>query len=268
MKIAFIGGGNMGEAIIGALLEKKLCRQGDISVSDVSEPRREYLKKKYNITVTLDNKEAVKDKDVIILAVKPQNIDEVLTGLKGKVKPGQLVLSIAAGVKISTLITGLAHHSIVRSMPNTPAQIGLGISGWTATAEVTEEQKSGARTILGAMGKEIYFNEEDYLDMVTAVSGSGPAYVYLFAEALVDAAVGLGLAKDDAELLVMQTVLGAANLMQNSDKSPAELRRNVTSKGGTTERAIQVFQESDLAGIVGRAVKAACQRAKELGKKD
>jgi pyrroline-5-carboxylate reductase len=268
MKIAFIGGGNMGEAIIGALLEKNICRPGDISVSDISEPRRDYLKKKYGINVTADNKEAVKDKDVIVLAVKPQNIDEVLAGLKGHLKPEQLVLSIAAGVKISTITDGLGHRNVVRSMPNTPAQIGLGVSGWTATAEVTEEQKDRARTVLGAMGKEIYFGDEDYLDMVTAVSGSGPAYVYLFAESLIDAAVGLGLAKHDAEVLVLQTMLGAANLMQKSDKPPAELRRNVTSKGGTTERALQVFQESDLAGIVGRAVKAACLRAKELGKKD
>jgi pyrroline-5-carboxylate reductase len=266
MKISFIGGGNMGEAIIGALLEKKLCRPGDISASDISGPRLDYLKKKYNINVTADNSAAIKDKDVIVLAVKPQNINEVLAGLKGRLKPGQLVLSIAAGVKIGTLTAGLEHGSVVRSMPNTPAQIGLGASGWTATPEVTEEQKTLARTVLGAMGKEIYFGEEDYLDMVTAVSGSGPAYVYLFAESLIDAAVGLGLAKKDAELLVLQTVLGAASLMHKSDKSPAELRRNVASKGGTTERAIQVFEESDLAGIVGRAVKAAFLRAKELGK--
>jgi pyrroline-5-carboxylate reductase len=175
------------------------------------------------------------------------------------------VLSIAAGVKISTISQGLGHRKVVRSMPNTPAQIGLGISGWTATPEVSGEQKALARTILGAMGKEIYFDDEEYLDMVTAVSGSGPAYFYLFAESLIDAAVGLGLNRKDAEALVSQTMLGAAHLMQKSDKTPAELRRNVTSRGGTTERAIQVFEGSDLAGIVGKAVKAACQRAKELG---
>jgi pyrroline-5-carboxylate reductase len=268
MKIAFIGGGNMGEAIIGALLEKKLCKSRDITVSDVSEIRRDYLKKKYGVGVTADNKEAANGKDVIVLAVKPQNINEVLAGLKGQLKAGQLVLSIAAGVKISTITDGLDHRNIVRSMPNTPAQIGLGVSGWTTTPEVTGEQKARARAILGAMGKEIYFDNENYLDMVTAVSGSGPAYVYLFAESLIDAAVGLGLAKKDAEVLVLQTILGAANLMQKSDKAPVELRRNVTSKGGTTERAIQVFEESDLSGIIGRAVKEACRRATELGKKD
>ena len=265
MKIAFIGGGNMGEAILGALLEKKLCKPADISVSDISEPRRQYLKKQYGISVTASNKEAVAGKDVVVLSVKPQNINEVLADLKGLLKPGQLVLSIAAGVKISTISQGLGHRKVVRSMPNTPAQIGLGISGWTATPEVSGEQKAWARTILGAMGKEIYFDDEEYLDMVTAVSGSGPAYFYLFAESLIDAAVGLGLNRKDAEALVSQTMLGAAHLMQKSDKTPAELRRNVTSRGGTTERAIQVFEGSDLAGIVGKAVKAACQRAKELG---
>jgi pyrroline-5-carboxylate reductase len=265
MKIAFIGGGNMGEAIIGALLEKKLSLPADISVSDISEPRRQYLKKQYGITVTANNKETVSGRDVVVLAVKPQNLNEVLIDLKGFLKQGQLILSIAAGVKIGTICQGVGHRKVIRSMPNTPAQIGLGISGWTATAEVTEKQKEWAKTILGAMGKEIYFSDEKYLDMVTAVSGSGPAYFYLFAESLIDAAVDLGLSRKEAEALVLQTMLGAAHLMNESDKTPAELRRNVTSKGGTTERAIQVFEESGLAEIVSKAVKAACQRAKELG---
>jgi pyrroline-5-carboxylate reductase len=265
MKIAFIGGGNMGEAIIGAMLEKKLCRPADIAVSDISESRRQYLKKQYGITVTDDNREAVKGREVVVLAVKPQNIKEVLANLKGLLKSDQLILSIAAGVKISTISQGTGHRKVVRSMPNTPAQIGLGISGWTATKEVTGEQKKWARVILGAMGKEIYFDDEKYLDMVTAVSGSGPAYFYLFAESIIDGAVELGLKRQDAETLVLQTMLGAAHLMNKSDKTPAELRRNVTSKGGTTERAIEVFEKSDLAGIVKKAVRAACQRAKELG---
>ena len=255
----------MGEAIIGALLEKKLCKAADISVSDISKPRRDYLKKKYGIAVMADNVEAVKSKNVIVLAVKPQNLNEVTAELKGLLKPDQLILSIAAGVKISTIRERTGHHKVVRSMPNTPAQIGLGISGWTATKEVAEEQKEWAKTILRAMGEEIYFDNEDDLDMVTAVSGSGPAYFYLFAESLIKGAVDLGLYQKDAEQLVLQTMLGAAKLMSNSKKPPAELRRNVTSKGGTTERAIEVFEKNDLAGIVSRAVKAACQRAKELG---
>ncbi len=265
MKIAFIGGGNMGEAILASLLKKKLCKPFDISVSDIADTRRDYLKKKYGVAVTDNNREAVGGKDVIVLAVKPQQMSEALADLKGNVKPSQLVLSIAAGVKITTISKGLEHHRIVRSMPNTPAQIGLGMTGWTATKEVIEEQKALARKILGAMGKEIYLDNEASLDMVTAVSGSGPAYFYLFAESLIDAAVNIGLTRQDAETLVKQTMLGAAHLVNESDKAPAELRRNVTSKGGTTERAIKVFEESGLGRIAGEAVKAACRRAKELG---
>jgi pyrroline-5-carboxylate reductase len=265
MKIAFIGGGNMGEAILASLLGKNFCKPKDISVSELIETRRDYLKQKYAVTVTDNSKEAVNGKDVIVLAVKPQNIGDALAALKGALKPGQLALSIAAGVTIKTIKNGLAHDTIIRSMPNTPAQIGLGITGWTATKETTEEQKAWARTILGAMGKEIYFDNEAALDMVTAVSGSGPAYFYLFAETLIQAAVNIGLDIKDAETLVKQTMLGAANLVNASDKPVAELRRNVTSKGGTTEQALKVFEESGLAATVDKAVKAACRRAKELG---
>jgi pyrroline-5-carboxylate reductase len=256
----------MGEAIIASLLDKKLCRPADISVSELIEARRDYLKKKYAVGVTAHSQEAVDGKDVIVLAVKPQNIADALSALKGLVKPGQLVLSIAAGVTVKTIKGGLAHDKVVRSMPNTPAQIGLGMTGWTATPEVTTEQKELARLILGAMGKEIYFDNEKALDMVTAVSGSGPAYFYMFAESLIDAAVRIGLNRADAEALVKQTMLGAANMVNVSDKTPAELRRNVTSKGGTTEKAIKVFEDGGLAWLTGEAVIAAFLRAKELGK--
>jgi pyrroline-5-carboxylate reductase len=265
MKITFIGGGNMGESILAALLQKKLCRPVDISVSDISEPRCRYLKKKYRITVTTDNQKALQRKDIVVLAVKPQNIKEVLADLKGRLSASQLILSIAAGVKISAITKGTGHRKVVRAMPNTPAQIGLGISGWTATKDVTAAQKKLTRTVLGAMGKEIYFANEKYLDMVTAVSGSGPAYVYLFAESLIDSAMKLGLKKQDAETLVLQTILGAANLMDKSPKNPAQLRRDVASKGGTTERAVNVFEKSNFSSIVAKAVQAAYQRAKELG---
>lgn len=255
----------MGEAMLAAVLDKNLAAPDVISVSDISEPRRRYLQKQYGITVTENSHEAVKGKDIIILAVKPQNIPEVLADLKSHIKSNQLVLSIAAGVKISTISRGLAHDSVVRSMPNTPAQIGLGMSGWTATTAVNQEQKEWSRAILGAMGKEIYFDDESYLDMVTAVSGSGPAYFYLFAESLIDAAVNIGLSRPDAEELVLQTMLGSAQLLQKSGKPPAELRRNVTSRGGTTERALNVFEEGGFARLTEAAVRAAYLRAKELG---
>lgn len=265
MKIAFIGGGNMGEAIMAAVLEKKLVDASEVSVSDISQPRLDYLKKHYGVNVTGDNREVVKSKDTIVLSVKPQNLPEILTDLKGSLKVDSLVLSIMAGIRIDTIKRGLAHNRIVRSMPNTPAQIGLGITGWTATSEVADEQKEQARRILSVMGKEIYFEEEESLDIVTAVSASGPAYVFLFAECLVDAAVNIGLSREAAEGLVFQTMLGSSHLMQQSGKPPAELRRNVTSKGGTTERALQVFEDGQLHKIVGEAVKAAYKRAQELG---
>jgi pyrroline-5-carboxylate reductase len=267
IKIAFIGGGKMGEAMLAAVLEKKLAAPAGISVSDISESRRRYLKEQYGIAVTENNRAAVPGKDIIVLAVKPQNMPEVLSDLKSQIKSTQLVLSIAAGVSTDTISQGLGHMSVVRAMPNTPAQIGFGMSGWTATAAVTRAQKEQARLVLAAMGKEISFDDEKYLDMVTAVSGSGPAYFYLFAESLIDAAVNIGLSRQNAEALVLQTMLGSAELLLKTGKPPDELRRAVTSKGGTTERALQVFEDGGFARLVAAAVRAAYLRAKELGTK-
>jgi len=266
MKIAFIGGGNMGEAMLAAVLARKLAAARDTCVSDVSDERRDYLQEKYGVAVTADNKVAVKDKDVVVLAVKPQQMPEVTAGLKGNLQPAQLVLSIAAGVTIARLQAGLGHRRIVRAMPNTPARIGLGMSGWVATPEVTAAQQAMARGVLGAMGREIAFDDERYLDMVTAVSGSGPAYLFLFAEALTVAAVNTGLSESDAEALVLQTLLGASELMKESGETPAALRRAVTSKGGTTERALEVFDKGGFRKLVKQAVAAAYKRAQELGK--
>jgi len=265
MKIAFIGGGNMGEAIISSLLEKRLAAPADISVSDVSESRRKYLKERYRVTATENNVEAADDKNAVVLAVKPQNLPEVMAGLKGCLKPAQLVLSIVAGVRIGNICRGLGHSCVVRCMPNTPAQVGFGMSVWTATPEVAATQKEQSQAILGAMGKEIYFDDEKYIDIATAVSGSGPAYFFLFAEAMIDAAVKIGLSRSEAGEMVLQTMLGSVHLMQKSGKPPAELRRNVTSRGGTTERALKVFEEGGFAGLVEDAVKAAYRRAIELG---
>ena len=265
MKLAFIGGGNMGEAMLATVLKKGLAESSGICVSDVSPERRQYLKEKYKITVTESNRDTVSDSDIVVLAVKPQNIREIYDEIKGTLRSDQLVLSIVAGVKITSLCQKLGHQRIVRVMPNTPAQIGFGMSGWTATSEVTAEQKEQVRKILRAMGRETYFSDEKYLDMVTAVSASGPAYFFLFAECLADAAVDIGIPRREAEVLATQTLLGAANLLGKSGETPAELRRKVTSKGGTTERALQVFEEGKLSDLVQEAVRAAYQRAKELG---
>lgn len=264
--IGFIGGGNMGEAMLAAVIGKKLARTTDVCISDVSEARRDYLKKKYGVAVTADNAAAAKDRDVVVLAVKPQQMPEVAASLKDKLPPAGLVLSIAAGVTVAALQKGLGHRRLARAMPNTPARIGRGVSGWVATPEVTAAQQEQVRGILGALGREIYFDNEGYLDMVTAVSGSGPAYLFLFAEALTEAAVAIGLSPSEAEVLVSQTLLGAAELMRQSGETPAALRRQVTSKGGTTERALEVLDEGGFKELVRQAVAAAYKRAQELGK--
>lgn len=256
----------MGEAMIAAILEKGLCTPQDIVVSDTVEARRRHLKQKYNVTAKSSNLEALSGSDVTVLAIKPQSLAGVMAELCGQFKPTQLVVSIIAGAKIDTLSLGLKHGCIVRAMPNTPAQIGEGLSVWTATAEVTEQQKEVASSILGAMGREIYVDDEQCIDMATAVSGSGPAYVFLFMESLIDAAVDIGLPPDMAREMVLRTVLGSGEFARKSGRELAELRRMVTSPGGTTAEALLQFEKGKFTELVKRAVKAAYNRAKELGK--
>jgi len=256
----------MGEAMLSALLEKKLSQPRNILVSDVSATRRRYLKQKYAVVVTGNNKQAVEKADVVVLAIKPQNLAQVMAELKGVIQSSQLVLSIIAGAKIETLCIGLSHRRIVRVMPNTPAQIGESMSVWAATGGITARQKKWAGSILGAIGKELYVDNENYLDMATAVSGSGPAYFFLFVEAMVEAAVNIGLGRDTAEKLVLQTMLGSGHLLQESGRPPSELRRMVTSPGGTTAAALNVLEKGEFSKLVNKAVKAAYSRAQELGK--
>jgi len=265
MKIAFIGGGNMAEAILSAVLKQKLASPNDITVSDIDAAKLINLEKKYQVKITADNRSAIEGKDIVLLAVKPQVLSEVMTVLKGQLKPSQLVISIAAGKSIQTIITGLNHRNLVRSMPNTPAQIGEGITVWTATPQVTEQQKKQAAAILGVMGAEVYVDEEKYLDMATAVSGSGPAYVFLFVEAMTAAAIKLGFSPEIAQKLVMQTLSGSSHLLQKSGQAPQELRRMVTSPGGTTAEAIYVFENGGFRELIDRAVTAAYEKARRLG---
>jgi pyrroline-5-carboxylate reductase len=265
MRIAFIGGGNMGEAMISAVVGKKLASPLDVTVSDIDVNKLSQLKTKYGINVTDNNRRAVANSDIIVMAIKPQNLDAVMTGLKGQLKPSQLVLSIIAGKRIGTLSAGLDHKCIVRTMPNTPAQIGRGISVWTATAQVSSAQKTSAAAILGSMGAEVLVDDEKYLDMATAVSGSGPAYVFLFVEAMTAAAVRIGVPQEMAEKLVIHTLQGAGELITRSGKSPAELRRMVTSPGGTTAEAIAWFEKGNFSELVAGAVNAAYEKAKKLG---
>jgi pyrroline-5-carboxylate reductase len=264
MKIAFIGGGNMGEAMISILLDQRLALPQDISVSDIDESRRQHLQEKYRVGVSGDNQLTITRAEIVVLAIKPQNLAAVIAELKGWQRPTQLVLSIVAGATLQALSSGLNHHCVVRAIPNTPAQIGQGITVWTATPQVTEQQKERAGSILRTLGKEIYVEDEKYVDMATAISGSGPAYFFLFVELLVAAARYIGLPQDMAEELVLQTMLGSGHLIQKSDKTPAELRRMVTSPGGTTAEALLVFEKGELANLIKQAVNAAYDKARKL----
>ena len=264
MKIAFIGGGNMAEAMLAAILDKGLSLPGDISVSDVAEGRRQHLEQKYGVAVTGDNRLTADRGEVVVLAIKPQNLAGVTAELSGRFKPAQLILSILAGTSLQTLSSGLKHNRLVRAMPNTPAQIGQGITVWSASAEVSEPQKGWAGSILGSMGREIYVDDEKYLDMATAISGSGPAYFFLFAELLVEAAVDIGLSRDVAKELVLKTMLGSGHLIQASAREPSELRRMVTSPGGTTAEALAVLEKGGLSKLVKQAVSAAYNKARKL----
>lgn len=266
MRIAFIGAGVMGEAIISSLIRKQEVRPEDITASDVVEMRLAELQSKYGITGVRENAEAIKGKEIIVLSVKPQAFPAVADGLRGRLKDDQVVLSIMAGIKMDSLKLALAHHLLVRVMPNTPAQIGEGISVWTASSAVRQSQKESVRTVLSALGKELFVEEEKYIDMATAVSGSGPAYVFMFLEALTDAAVHIGLPRPLAVELVLQTVIGSARFAEVSGKHPAELRNMVTSPGGTTAEGLLRLERGQMRGIIAQAVIAAYEKAQSLGK--
>ncbi len=265
MKITFVGGGNMGEAMIATLLKSKLADPKDIFVSDKSESRRQYLHEKYAVHIFTDNLLAGKFADTIVLTVKPQVLPEVLPELKKRFKPSQLVISVIAGASLQMLRTELEHPAIIRCMPNTPSRIGEGISLWTATPEVSKSQRKQVEKILEEMGKQVYVEDEKVIDMATAVSGSGPAYFYYYIEAMMEAAVKLGFTPEGARLLVMQTIHGSLKLMAALNKEPAELRQEVTSPGGTTAAALEVLEQGGFKELIYEAVKAAHTRATELG---
>ena len=264
-RIAFIGPGVMAEAMIAGLLNRKLSKAQNISASGPRAERGEELRKKYGIRVTTDNAAAVREADVVVLSVKPQRLTEVMKGLKG-IRPDALVLSIIAGASMKKISAGLKHKSIVRSMPNTPGQIGEGITVWAASKEVSEEQRGLAQTILGALGAEVYVEDESYLDMATALSGSGPAYVFLFTEALIDAGVHMGFPRRIAEQLVLQTIKGSADFYEQAGRHPATLRNQVTSPGGTSAEALYYLEKAGFRTAISRAVWAAYQRSLELGR--
>jgi pyrroline-5-carboxylate reductase len=267
-KIAFIGPGAMAEAMIYGLIRQKVAAAHRLLAAGPDADRLHELQARYDIETTQDNAQAASQADVVVLSVKPQRLDRVLAGLKGAVSPAALVLSIVAGASIDKISRGLGHKLIVRSMPNTPAQIGEGITVWTASHGVTDDQLEMTRRILGALGEEICVEEENYLDMATALSGSGPAYVFLFMEAMVDAGVHLGFPRRIAEQLVAQTVRGSVDYFTRREDPVhlARLRNEVTSPGGTSAEALYYLEKAGFRTAISRAVWAAYVRSQELGK--
>ena len=268
MKLAFIGGGVMAESIIGGVLAAGLTPPQDIGVGEPVAARRDYLTQAHGIRAFAANADAIDGADLVILAVKPQALSEVLASVGNAMAPEQTLASIVAGATMDTLLGGLnGQGAVIRIMPNTPAQIGAGMSVWTATNAVSQTMRDAVGDILRTLGDEVYVPDEKLIDMSTALSASGPAYVFLFIEALIDAGVYLGMARDMARRLALQTVLGSTQLVQETGKHPAELKDMVTSPGGTTIAALRAMESEGFRAAVLDGVIAAYDKSQELGKK-
>jgi pyrroline-5-carboxylate reductase len=265
-KIAFIGPGVMAEAMIAGLIRTGLAQGKNMLVAGPRLERVEELAAKYRLKGGTDNASIASEANIVILCVKPQQLEKALAGLQKAISSDALFLSIVAGAPTSRIGAALGHSSIVRAMPNTPAQIGEGITVWTATASTSAEQRETAEQILGALGKTVYVEEESFLDKATALSGTGPAYVYLFMEAMVDAGVHLGFPRRVAEQLVVQTLRGSVDFYDQSDSSHlARLRNEVTSPGGTSAEALYYLEKAGFRTAISRAIWAAYERSKQLG---
>lgn len=265
-KIVFIGPGVMAEAIAAGLMERAGVSEEQILMSGPRPNRLQDLEERYGVGGTTDNRLAVADADIVIVAVKPQSLEQALQPLQGALPEEALVLSIVAGATLETLSELLAHGAIVRAMPNTPAQVGEGITVWIPTEAVSETQAQQAQMVLQALGQEVLVKEEDYLDMATALSGTGPSYVYLFMEAMVDAGVHLGFPRRIAEQLVVQTVRGAVSYYDDSPRHLARLRNEVTSPGGTSAAALYYLEKAGFRTALSRAIWAAYERSTQLGR--
>jgi pyrroline-5-carboxylate reductase len=268
MNVVFIGGGNMADALIGGML-KSGFKPGQLRAVEISGDARRRLADKYRIECYDEPRKALRTGDVVVFAVKPQQMKEAarFSGLKLN---AHLVISIAAGITLATLSRWLGgatekYARMIRAMPNTPALIGAGVAGLFAQAGVSDSERKQAEAILGAVGATVWIEDEALMDAVTAVSGSGPAYVFWFIEQLAGAGASLGLSAEASRKLALETVLGAAKLAAQSADAPSVLRERVTSKGGTTEAALKAFEEQKLAERFLRAVEAARDRGAELG---
>jgi pyrroline-5-carboxylate reductase len=270
-KFAFIGCGVMAESIITGLLRKELVSSEQITASHPRNERREFLSNTYKIATYEHNPDAVKslsdENSIVVLCVKPQRLKGVLAELKGVIKSTQLVISIIAGATIETISTSLENNLVVRTMPNTPSQIGQGMTAWTCAEKVSAEQKAQVKLLLSALGTELYVETENQIDMATSLSATGPTYIFMLMEALTDAGVHLGFSREVSKELVQQTMLGSTLFAMESHKHPAELRNMVTSPGGTSAAAIYEMEKGSMRTVLSKAVYAAYKRAVELGKK-
>jgi pyrroline-5-carboxylate reductase len=263
--IATVGSGVMAEAIIAGLLRGDLVAPDQIVASHPRAERREALERAHGIRTVGENAAAVEGADIVLLGIKPQMLARVGHEIRGRLRPGQLVISILAGATTRALTGHLGHREVVRSMPNTPAQLGRGVTVWYATPEASAEQREQAGTMLAALGSQFEVDDERLVAMATAVSGTGPTYVFLVMEALIDAAVHLGFARHIAHDLVIETLEGSTLFAKQSGMHPAQLRNMVTSPGGTSAAALHELESGRLRTVLSEAVWAAFRRTVELG---
>ena len=272
LRLAFIGCGVMGESMVAGLLRENLVGPEAISASHPRANRREELAQKYGIQVFETNADAAKaatgsSRSATVICVKPQRLSRALDDLSGVLHPDQLVISIVAGARIEHLAEELGTAKIVRAMPNTPSQIGAGITAWTCTVAVNDAERRDVCDLLSALGRELFVETENMIDMATSLSATGPTYIFMVMEALTDAGVHLGFSREMAKELVQETMLGSVKFAIESHKHPAELRNMVTSPGGTSAEAIYQMEKGTLRTVLSKAVYAAYKRAVDLGKK-
>ena len=263
---AFVGSGVMAEAMIRGLTAQAGVPGDRITASGPRAERGEELRSRYGVRPTTDNLAGLDGAQIVVLSVKPQVLHGVMEQLSGRIAPDALVLSIVAGARIEAISHTLRHESVARSMPNTPAQIGLGMTVWTCGADLSEAHRAQAQAVFGSFGEEIFVADERYLDMATALSGTGPAYVFIFMEAMVDAGVHLGFSRRVAEQMVYQTVLGSVEYARQAGRHLATLRNQVTSPGGTSAEALYHIEKGGLRTVMSRAIWAAYQKSRRLGK--
>jgi pyrroline-5-carboxylate reductase len=265
MRVGIVGAGVMAEAMIAGLLADRAVAPDALVASHPRRDRRETLSQRYGIRAVGGNKEAARDAEIVVLAVKPQMLGRVMRDLAPSLSPDQVVLSIVAGATIATLVSGLGHDAVARAMPNTPAQIRRGITVWTASPACTARQRDLARAVLRALGEERQVEDEEFVAMATALSGTGPTYLFAVMEALIDAGVHLGFPRELAHDLVVATLIGSAEYAGRSELHPAQLRNLVTSPGGTSAAAIYELEKGRLRTVLSDAVWAAYHRTLELG---